>query len=194
MPPVPSTSNQGTLIIKIVVAIGVVAGISFVAYQIGYGNGVGTKDVSQTESTLPIESRLVIGTVEKISSQKITIKDFRKIPIVASSTDQSARMTVVANVTTIIERLIQKDIAVINKERDAFLKEIEAQGAYSSTTAMIQPPTPYTLTKITLSDIKVGDTVSAFAAEDISKLTTFTATKIDIQNASSVPTTVPGAQ
>lgn len=189
-----SNPNQKVLSIGIIVAVCVLVGSSYGAYQIGYGNGAGTKTASQTQNAALTESRLVLGTVEKVSGQQITLKDFRKIPIITDSTDQSARMSVTVDQNTIIERLVQKDSATISKERDAFLKKIQAQGAFSSTTAMLQPPEPFTREKLTLGDIKVGDTLAVFAAEDIAKLTVFTAARVEVQVIPAMPAALPKKQ
>jgi len=190
----PSTFNKRTVIVAVLVLIVV----AFAAYQIGYGNGAGTKTASQTQSTTPVmESHLVLGTVEKISGQEITLKNFQKIPnIAASSTGQAAPMVVVVDQSTIIERLVQKDIATINREKAAFLDEmtkLQAQGALSSATP-IAPPESFTREKLTLNDIKAGDTITAFADGDISKVTTFTAAKIDVQDAPPISAIIPNSQ
>ena len=189
----PENHKIISAIISFVVALVVVVCV-VVAYQYGYKNGLSKTSLSKTQN-MPLESRLVLGTVEKISGQQITLKDFRKVPI-AISADQSARMIIVVDQNTIVERLVQKDSATINKEIAAFtekVQKLQAQGAQGTTTPLT-PPEPFTREKLTLGDIKVGDTLAAFASEDIAKLTSFTATKIDIQVAPIKTPAVPKKQ
>jgi hypothetical protein len=178
MPPT-SNPNQKVLITGIIVAVCILVGSTFVAYQIGYGNGSGTKTVSQTQNNAqPVltESRLVIGTVEKVSGQEITLTNFKRVPdFTASSTSQAGSIVITIDQSTVIERLIQKDIAVISKERAL------------STSTPLTPPEPFTRVKITLGDIKVGDVLAVTSAEDISKLAAFTATKVEVQDIPKLP-------
>jgi hypothetical protein len=160
-----------------VMTVAMIGIIAFAVSQISYKTGT----VSQTQTAQLAQSHAVLGTVEQISGQEITLKDFRKISNTgASSVDQLERIVVTVNQTTIIERVTRKDRIVFSKELDAF-GEKQAQGAQSTSTPLT-PPEPFTLEKITLSDIKVGDSIVASSAEDISKLSTFTATTIAIQN------------
>ncbi|MDO8565578.1 MAG: hypothetical protein Q7S04_00115 [Candidatus Moranbacteria bacterium] len=144
-----------------------------------------TTSQSQPQTVQPVpptEVRRVLGTVEKVSGQEIMLKDFRKISsIVTAVSDQSERMFVTVDQSTIIERFTYKDATTIAKEQDAFVKniqEIQRQNPSVPPT----PPEPFTFEKITLSDIKIGDKVMASFGEDISNLATFTATKIEVRN------------
>lgn len=133
-------------------------------------------------SVPPTEVRRVLGTVEQISGQEITLKDFRKISSIVSTTSgQSDRIVVGVDQSTLIERLTHKDAAVFSAELDAFYKNIQKAPAQNPSTSPASP-VPFTLEKITIGDIKVGDSITASFAEDIANLTTFTATKIEIQN------------
>jgi hypothetical protein len=102
-------------------------------------------------------------------------------------------MVVVVGPGTIVERIVQKDAATIRKEREAYLKQTQSPEAKSSGILPI-PPESFTREKITLADIKVGDTISAFAGSDITALTTFTALEIHVQIAQKIPTAIPNAQ
>lgn len=193
MPPTPSP-NKNALIIGAVIAVCVLVGSSYTAYQIGYGRGVGTKTVSQTQNALLTESRLVLGTVGKISGQEVTLTNFRKVPdVTGNPTGQTGSMVVTVDQSTIIDRLVQKDSTTISEEIAAFTEKVQksqAQGVLSSTTP-VTPPEPFTRVEITLNDIKVGDTIAVFAGGDISKSTTFTAARIEIQDAPTTPLAIP---
>jgi len=141
--------------------------------------------VSQTQDiplVPPTEVHRVLGTVEKVSDQEITLKDFRKISsIVAPASDQSARMFITVNQSTRIERFVYKDVAILNAELNAFYKNIQKIQTQNPS-APPTPPEPFTFEKVALSDIKIGDHVTVSFAEDIANLATFTATKIEIRN------------
>ncbi|HQT83075.1 MAG TPA: hypothetical protein PLW99_02925 [Candidatus Paceibacterota bacterium] len=162
----------------------IVIGILMV-YLINHKVSLVVETVSQTQNIPPVpptEVHRVLGIVEKVSGREVTLKDFRKISsVVSAESDQSARMIVLVNQSTVIERFTYKDAAVLNAELDAFYKNIqEAQAQSPSVPPM--PPEPFTLENITVSDIKIGDRVIASFAEDVAHLTTGTATKIEIQN------------
>ncbi len=173
------TSNQ---IIKIGIAVLVLAGVSFVAYQIGYGNGAGTKSTSQPQNGQPVvaQTNMLFGTVDKISGQELVLKDVKRILDTTSGTS-SQTVAVSIDSSTIIERLVPKDVATLKKEQDAFSKELQAQGAVGPTNSIV-PPEPFIRTKIAFSDIKVGDSLVVSSNQDLSKLTAFTATQIDVQD------------
>lgn len=138
--------------------------------------------VSQTQNILPIDVRGVLGTVEKISGQEITLKDFRKSMTATSSpVSQSARMTVLVDQSTVIQRLVYKDATTIAKESADFYKNIQKIQTQNSPTPP-RPPEPFSLEKIVLGDIHIGDVLTAYSGEDISELMTFTATKIEVRN------------
>lgn len=160
MPPT-SNSNKNVLAIGVIVAVLVIAGSSYAAYQFGYGRGV---NAFQTQS-VAIPVRTVFGTVEKISGQEITLSHFMRVPSFAASTSPSATMTITVDQATVLERVTLKDLSAV-----------KAQGATPA------PTEPYTIEKITLDDIKVGGVITAFASGDISNVTAFTATKIDLQS------------
>ena len=188
MPPPPSNPSQRVFIIGAVIAVCVIAGSSYASYQFGYGRGLATGSLSQTQdvvTTVP-EVRAVMGTVERISGQEITLKDFKMIPSADSSTDRDGRMIVSVNQTTLLQRFSQKDAATLKSDQVAFDAQVKAQGTQNTATPLT-PPSLFTAEKITLSSVKVGDFIVVYSAEDISKVTTFAATKIDVQDTSAIP-------
>lgn len=156
----------GAMTIAMIVII-----ITFVVSQIS-----GT--VSQTQTAQLVQVHAVLGTVEKISGQEITLKDVKKILNTGGAPiDWVARMVITVDQSTVVERFMRKDMLVFAKELDAF-----SQNKARSTSTPPKPPAPYTLGKVTFSDIKVGDIVTVSSLKDIATLTTFTATTIAIQN------------
>lgn len=130
---------------------------------------------------VPAEVHTVSGTVEKISGQEITLKDFIEISKTSDvSVSQLAQIAVTVDQSTIIERLVHKDLMAFSKELDAF-GERQTQEAQNSTTPSA-PPEPFTREKIALEDIKLGDIMVTSFILGATTSTTFTATKIDIQN------------
>jgi len=175
----PEHNKSKDVLIGIMTIAMVVIGI--VVYQTGYKSSPKTGGASQTLNISPTKVHSVLGTVEQISGQEITLKDFRKsMSAVSNSASQSARIIVTVNQLTIMQRLSFKDQATIAKEMDDFIKNIQKIQAQSPS-APPSPPEPFSLVNITLGDIHVGDVLIASSVEDISALTTFTATKIEIR-------------
>lgn len=138
----------------------------------------------------------VVGMVASISGQSITLGNFTVIPAATPNTAASSESIIITvDSSTILELITPKDTATVTKERDAFialLEKLQTEGKLSTSTPPA-PPEPYITKKLTLSDFKVGDTITAFAGRDISKATTFTATKINIFNALSMTPPRPTA-
>jgi hypothetical protein len=151
-----------------------------VVYLVNHKVSLVIETVSQTQNTQsvsPTEVRAVLGTVEKVSGQEIKLKDVKKILYTDAPIDQGAQMVITVDQSTTVERFMHKDMSVFAKELEAF-----NQNQSRSTSTPPIPPKPFTLVKVTLSDIKVGDIVTASSLKDIATLTTFTATTIAIQN------------
>ena len=182
-----STSNQ---VIRAGIAVCVLAGASFAAYQVGYEKGAGIQGGFQTRNGQPAATgiHMVFGMVDSVSGKEITLKDVKRIPDTASGTI-SQPVVVTVDFSTIIERLVAKDSAVLQKEQDVFMKKVQAQGPGDS----LVPPEPFVRTKITLDAIKAGDFIVASSNQDISKLTAFTATRIDVQDKSLASLTTSSA-
>jgi len=165
------------------VAVVVLAGASFASYQAGFDRGAGGDGLFQAQGgeTAPATANIALGTVEKISGQDITLKDVKRIPETPASTaNQSSTVVVTVGQATVIERLVQKSVTVLNKEMAAYSEtseKLQAQGAVD----IPAPPEPFTREKIALKDIQTGDTLVAFSAGDISTLSAFTTTRIEVQ-------------
>lgn len=136
-----------------------------------------------------METRLVFGTVEGVSSQEITLNNIQRVPS-GSPVDKSARMVVIVTEATIIERSVKKDAVTIKKEQVAYDSEVQKQKEQGTTTQ----PMPVQLSKnerITTQDIKIGDAVSVLATGDVAGGSTITAERIAIQDGPPVQTEPP---
>lgn len=152
----------------------------FVAYQVGYWNGAGIDGIAKMQGGQPsaTESRMLFGTIDKVDGKDLTLKDVQRIP--SSASGAADTVTVTIDSVTVIERLVSKDSATLEKEQAAFMKKVETQ---QGSTESIVPPEPFTRVKIALSDLKAGDFVVVSSNQDLSKLSAFTATRIDVQDA-----------
>ncbi len=172
-----------------VIAVCVLIGASFATYQYGYTAG----SASQTRSapSASVEQRMVFGTIDTVVGQEITLSHFQKVspgPVAGAVTDPSGTMTVTVGRQTTIQRLTSKDVAVIQKEQADFAKRMQVLGSQGTTTPLA-PPDPFIRENIALKDLKAGDVVMAYAGEDVSNLSAFTAVKIELQT--SLPTPTP---
>jgi len=183
-------------IVRIGVALGLLLAV-FVAYQVGYWNGAGVDGIAKMQGGQPavMESRMLFGTIDKVDGKELTLKDVQRIP--GSASDATDTVTVTVDSATVIERLVPKDSATLKKEQADFSKKAETQ---QDSIESLVPPEPFTRVKITLSDLKVGDFVVASSNQDLSKLSAFTATRIDVQDTppslpvTSAPDTAPTIQ
>ena len=179
-----------TRILEIVIVVLLIS--IFGAYQVGVK--VGSKNMLNGNVPLPnnipitngaptvnginIGARVVSGTVEKINGDEITIKTFR----VSQTESKSVEQIVVVNQETVIEKLIQKDSAVFNKEQTAFVENMKKMQSSGEIPTNIIPPEPFTREKATIGDIKTGAMIMVIAKQDDSKSNKIMAEKISIQS------------
>lgn len=174
--------NSGKVgVVEIIIALFVVVILALVAYlTAGTGNGIKTGG-PQPPSTA---QNMLVGTVEKISGQEITLNNVKKLPeIIPATAAQSENVIVSVDQATRIERFVTKDGAVLTREQTAYsaaAANLQAQGAESTTTPL-RPPEPFTRVGIALTDVRVGDVIVASSNDDISKASAFTATMIEVQ-------------
>ncbi len=124
------------------------------------------------------EVKSVSGTVESISGNRITIKIKPLEPLASPTLD--SRIVTITN-TTKITKMIPRDPQTVQKEMDAFMKSIQTPpkaGTQMITPPM--PPSPSTKQDAIISDIKVGDTITVTAVENIKEIKKFTATEVQI--------------
>ncbi len=122
----------------------------------------------------PDDIRGISGTVAAISGNRITIRTQSVNPFEDPSL--SERTVVVVNDTKIY-KLSQKAPKVMQSEIEAFMKTM--QTGKSGTVAT--PSEPFTRTKISVSDITVGDIVNVTAIENIKTMKEFSASEIQVQ-------------
>lgn len=177
--------------LKIITVIVLLVVSNYISWNVGKSGSVGgTSNVDEAASSLPIPPggiRGLTGTVEDISSSGFTLKASAYDPF-ASKGPSSRDVSVDSN--TVIERLVQKDSATMQKEQAAFMEkltELQSAKAAPSTDAPPIPPEPFTREEASLKDIKTGDVVSVAASDDISTAKQFTATRVSIQPSASVP-------
>lgn len=192
-----TSNNQRNIII--ILSVCVVALVLVLVYQTGYTRGLSsdskrnnnTFDVSGTE---PIVSQkqdgiqqegthMILGVVEVISGKEITLKDIQKLPILLTDdgvVDDSIRMVVAVTNETVIERIIPKSRAAIENDKRIFDEEKQKQKEQNITTPLV-PPQSFTVEKITMQDIKIGDKLSVFTEDDVAKKTSFVANRVSLK-------------
>ena len=199
-------NKNGLKILAIVVLLVIV---SYISWSVGKSGGLGTSGGAALPAPGPIPGgiRGFGGTVENVSDSGFTLRLSAYDPL--ASQGPSLR-NVAVNTETILERLIQKDNATIQKEQTAFMEKISAGGAApaggqgsasggENQSEPLTPPEPFIREKISLNDIKAGDMVLVSAGEDIATAKQFIATRVSLQPSVSLPgtassPTAPAAQ
>lgn len=183
--------HKNTLKVLAVVALLIVSNvISWDAGRNGSAGALGNRSGVSQAAIPPGGVRGFVGTVESVSDAGLTVKTSASDPFVSKGLPVR---TVLVNTKTVIERLIQKDNATIQKEQTAFLEKTRRmQGAQtsSSPTVPIVPPEPLIREKISLKDLKAGDNVFVAADEDITTAKQFVAVRIFLQPSVKLPATV----
>ncbi|MDO8561890.1 MAG: hypothetical protein Q7S05_03630 [bacterium] len=185
--------NRSALKVLGVIVLLVVS--NYISWNIGKNGSVGTaSNVGGAAPDLPTPPggiRVLGGTVDKVSDSGFTMTAFAYDPF--ASKGPSTR-TVSVDANTVIERLIQKDSATMQKEQTAFmekLKDLQSAKTAPSADAPPLPPEPFTREEGSLKDLKAGDVVSVAASEDISTAKEFVAARVSIQPSASIPSMPP---
>lgn len=147
--------------------------ISFLVYNTYFKTS--TLEQRQLSS---IEQYMAVGIVEKISGQEIVLKDAKKIPENTTSVTKPKSLIVIVDQSTVLERFVEKDALVLKNEMENFTKK---QKESQNTNIPVMPPEPFNRIRISLNDIKTGDTIVVFSAVNIRKLSSFTAKEINVQ-------------
>ena len=192
--------NRNALKILAVVVLLVVS--NYISWNVGKSGGLEMSGSAgnvglPAPGPIPGGVRGFGGTVENVSDSGFTLRLSAYDPF--ASQGPSLR-NVTVNKETILERLIQKDNATIQKEQTAFMEKISAgsaapAGGQGSATggenqsAPLTPPEPFIRERISLNDIKAGDMVLVSAGEDIGTAKQFTATRVSLQPSVSLPGT-----
>lgn len=132
-------------------------------------------------ASLPGGMRVISGSAENISESGFTLN----VPSYDPSSSGGASRTVIVDNDTVIESMVQKDSATLQREQAAFMEKIKdvqnVNTASPDAGAPIVPPEPFIREKMTLKDIKEGDLVTVTSNEDVSKAKKFTAVRISVQ-------------
>lgn len=126
------------------------------------------------------------GTVETVSDSGFAFKPSPYDPFASKG---PAVRTVTVHAETVIERLIQKDSATVQKEQAAFMEKMKKVQNSGTSSAANTPPEPFIREKIALADVRAGDLVLVSANEDISTVKQFVAVRVSLQPRVSAPAT-----
>ncbi len=109
---------------------------------------------------------MVLGIVGKISGQEITIENV-KIRNISTNIVTQAESPIIAIVgqSTVMERLVPRDSATISNRT--------ATSSLSSN--------PFSIERINMSSVNVGDMIAALSDGDVSRAASFTALRINVQ-------------
>ena len=150
-----------------------------VAWHAGYVVGRSPAAISQTGTGAPLtveEARTMLAKVTSITGTTITASSF-----LVGSKAQLATVKVVTNGTTSFARSIPKDQKTLQAEIDAFSAKMKQNPTTAS--AQLQPPLPFTLEDIALSDIHSGVVIFVTTAEKIVSGQPIVAKKILLESA-----------
>ena len=117
----------------------------------------------------PSDMRTVSGTVTRVASGSVTLHN-QAASNPFDETPALSDRTVLIGANTKIIRLVPKDAKTIQAETAALLKAHKTQQV-----------APYTQTVVSISSIKVGDSLVVTAGDNIKTASTFTAVEIRIQ-------------
>jgi len=180
----PSHTTHYAAMAIVGMLIGTIATYSYVAmrpvdpattYEAGFA---AAKKLVEESSVGPMiqsmgEVRAVTGTITSVSGSRIALR----VQSVNPFEDQNLlnRAITITSDTKIV-KLSQKDPIKFQSEMNAFLK-----ASQSASNPSLTPPAPYTSTSITGADLKVGDTISVTAGDNIKSSKEFSATEIQVQ-------------
>ena len=140
--------------------------------------------VPPVPANMPVES--VSGTVQSINGDKITVK-IHPLEVFADASLDTRTIDITSG--TKMYSVTMVDQKTFAAEMNAFSKKMQTTGTNSATS--LTPPSPTTKTAISLSDLKVGNIVSINTSSDIKEVKEFSATEIDVNNPTVVPTPAP---
>ena len=161
-----------------VVALLVAAIAGGAGWFLGYQQGAGKRaSLFSVAAPMPLDVRTLSGVVKSISEDRFVMEIDSFTPASAAS----EKRTVIADSSTRIERLDQKDSDIFQKELDAYNSKL---GTWNSSTnsAPPLPPDLFTHEEISVSLLKAGDVVNVTAAENIATARRFTAVSITVSS------------
>ena len=180
--------------LKIVAVVILLIVSNLISWNVAKNRGVSVSGAVSAALPAPVPPpggvRAFGGTIESVSDTGFALKLSPYDPF-ASKGPTVRAVTVQAE--TVLERLIQKDPATIQKEQTAFMEKISAKGGPASggqnPSAPIVPPEPFIREKISLTDLQAGDLVLVSANKDISTAKEFVAVRVSLQPRIDVPAT-----
>jgi hypothetical protein len=144
-------------------------------YEKGYGEATFSAEAKLEDYQMtraPALSRSVSGTIERVEGNTLYVK----IPDVNPIKGTTERILAVkVNDSTVIEQTSPKEETVFRGEMDDFLS---ASASRTSSSTGLKPPTPFILSTVLVTDLRLGQTLSITATEDIGKANEITAASI----------------
>lgn len=128
----------------------------------------------------PSEVKRLSGTIKAINGKTLTMTvQYPRDPFGDPSLDE--RLVTIGN-STKITLMAQKDMAMFQKEMEAFQVAIKEQkpGSISDPSKMPIPPQPFEKKDGTLSSFNVGQVVNITTAENVKDAKSFTATTVEL--------------
>lgn len=168
--------NKFTPIIIITLAAGIIFGYMWGHYQSAASYA---PQIEAVNKMLPSATHAtsVEGRVKQINPDSIVLEGVAvSVSPFAAGNYPMTRQVAVTSSTKII-RVTSKDPLQFQKEMVAYQNSLQNKNQGSS---MLTPPSPFDETTIQLSDIKVGDSVSATAANDIINASSFDAIQLQV--------------
>ena len=126
-------------------------------------------------SGMNIEIKSLTGEITEINGDKITVKIRPLEPLADASLDIR---TVVVDSATKMFALQPKDQKEFLAEMDAYTQKIKANTAQMATTTPITMPDGFNRTTISMSDLKVGQTINVLSETNIKDVKEFNASEI----------------
>ena len=155
------------------------------SYEDGYQTALdfARKKVEEKGMFFPAGKMLGIqsATVKSVSGKNIVVEFDASLLDFFAEGKLTKTVTVPDNVS--IQQNVPKPVEDYQKEEDAFREKISEMNAKiaagdTSEIANVQPPTPYTIKKLGIKDLKPGDVISVTTSADISKSDTFEAISV----------------
>ncbi|MFZ1074901.1 MAG: hypothetical protein WAN50_00815 [Minisyncoccia bacterium] len=159
-------TNKKALVIGLSVSIVLIfALVGAMAYEIYFPMPLSQTPQTIHEQLVPPQVHSLTGTVQGISGGKITLLETSNGT--GSAVPLQSSVTLLVSSSTLIRVDVAKGSVTLQKER--------------ATAKPSDPPIlPFSITETTLSAIKVGDTIHAYAPADAANLNTFPVTAVDI--------------
>ena len=170
--------NKFTPIVIITLAAGIILGYMWGHYQSAASYA---PQIEAVNKALPSATKAtsVEGRVKQVNADSLTLEGVAVSmnPFAAGDYPMTRQVTITSS--TKIIRVTSKDPQQFQKEMVAYQNSLQNRNQASST---LTPPSPFNETTIQLSDIKVGDSVSATAASDIINAASFEAVQLQVNS------------